>query len=239
MTKGTALLLAALFALPVFGADTVGYVVNPGDIEYFGTIQYSNMRGPVQTTIEFREGTVGGNGSRGTVVASFGLTDLPYAPADPNGPFACWTVDIDLTGGDEFVISPVDFGYSYFYADGEGVEGGGPFITSGGAGNEDQFYSDDPNIPGADWTGWSYFGGNPHAGYHMKMWDASGAVVYDNTVSSGFYYSRPALDWGDLPGSSPITIAKFQIGYCTTAVPEPGALLLLGIGAWALYRRRA
>jgi MYXO-CTERM domain-containing protein len=212
--------------------------VLPVDYGTAGTAQYGGVvtpgadRGPVETTIEFRDGTVGGNGSRGVVVASFPLSDLP-------GP-GSWIVDVDLTG-QEFTISMADFGYSYHYYAGddpngvpiyEGVQGGGPLICTGGLGNEDQFYGDGP----PDWPGWYWFGGDPWAGFYMKMWDASGNVVYDNTAQTGYYYGGSALDWGDM-ADVPVTIGAFQIGY-STEVPEPAAFSLLVLGAVALLRRR-
>ncbi len=204
--------------------------------QYGGVVQPGGDRGPVNTTIEFRDGTVGGNGSRGVVVASFPLSDLPGEGS--------WIVDIDLTG-EEFTISMADFGYSYHYYAGddpngvpifEGVEGGGPLLCMGGSGNEDQFYGDGP----PDWPGWYWFGGypdNPYAGTYMKMWDTAGNVVYDNTTQQGYFYGGPFLDWGDM-ADVPVTIGAFQIGYSTDAVPEPAAFSLLALGTLALLRRR-
>jgi len=223
-------LFAALVAVivPLAAADILpagyGTVEN---VRYGGWIKPSLERGPVNAVIEFRDGTVGGNGSRGTVVASFPLADLPG-----NG---AWIVGVDLTG-QEFTISMVDFGYSYHFWNGssyEGVEGGGPLLASGGLGNENQFYGDGP----PDWPGWYWFGGDPWAGFYMKMWDTAGNVVYDNTTLSNYYFSLPALDWGDMAGV-PVTIGAFEIGYVTTAIPEPASVGLLALGAVALIRRR-
>ncbi|MFQ5807399.1 MAG: PEP-CTERM sorting domain-containing protein [Phycisphaerae bacterium] len=195
---------------------------------YGGVIQPDGRQGPVRTTIEFREGTVGGNADRGTVVASFPLADLPGLGA--------WIVTVDITG-QEFTINTLDFGYSYHYDIGggvfEGVEGGGPMIRFGGLGNENQFYGDGP----PDWPGWYWFGGEPWAGFYMKMWDTAGNVVYDNTADTGFYFAGPALDWGDM-AEYPVTIGQFEIGYVTEAVPEPASLGLLALGVLALARRR-
>jgi hypothetical protein len=227
--------VAALFVLvvPLALADPVpaDYGAAP-PAKYGGVVTPSLDRGPVQTTIEFREGTVGGNGDRGTVVASFPLSDLPG--------LGTWIVTVDLTG-QEFTINTMDFGYSYFYDAGddvfEGVEGGGPLICSGGLGNENQFYGDSGDVPGPDWDGWYWFGGEPWAGFYMKMWDTAGNVVYDNTTETGSWFGGPALDWGDM-ADYPVTIGQFEIGYITEAVPEPASIGLLVLGGLALLRRR-
>jgi MYXO-CTERM domain-containing protein len=217
------LCVCAVAAADVLPAD-YGTAASP---QYGGVVTPGGGRGPVQTTIEFRDGTVGGDGDRGVVVASFPLSDLPG--------LGSWIVDVDITG-QEFTISMVDFGYSYHFWNGveyEGVEGGGPLICTGGLGNENQFYGDGP----PDWTGWYWFGGDPWAGFYMKMWDTAGNVVYDNTAETGYYFGGSALDWGDMT-DVPVTIGAFQIGYSTEAVPEPAAFSLLALGAVALLRRR-
>ncbi len=243
MKQALIVLAVAALATPAFAASLAQAEVANGP--WYHGVYTQGVRGDVSTTIEFREGTVGGNGDRGTVVASFPLTfDLPVP--------GTYTIEVPLETEDHFQLTTTDFGYSYFYDTGltdpndpnnspivQGVQGGGPVLAMGGTGNENQFYGDAAGNGVADWDGWYWFGGDPYAGFYMKLWDVAGNVVYDNTApvdpNGTRYYSRPALDWGDL-GSTPVTIGKFEVGF-VTEVPEPASFALIGFAALLLRRR--
>lgn len=121
-------------------------------------------------------GTENGFGDTSDTLRKFVFSGLF---GDILGTGTAWTFDVDLTGtGDEFAItgpdldadSLIDFGFGYRILN-PGNNTTGPLIASGGVGNEDAFdvYAGGAQNAGGTFTGTSFFGGDPFAGFYMKL----------------------------------------------------------------------
>ena len=88
--------------------------------------------------------------------------------------------DYLIPAQDQFTLASGDFGYSYELTN----SSTGPVIASGGAGNEDNFW--EYNDLYEDWW-WTSFGGNPHAGFYMKIYAGPAEEEDPNTCDISGY----------------------------------------------------
>jgi len=107
---------------------------------------------PGTITVRFYSGTTSST-CPGTLLATHSLSGL-------NGS-GQWEYEIDLTGGNEFILPSGPVGYSYEFDN----AATGVSLRSGGTGNEDLFWED---------CVLSWFGGSPFAGFYMRLYTSDG-----------------------------------------------------------------
>lgn len=134
----------------------------------------TNSTVPVDIEVRFYEN---GNGFNdvSNQVAAFLLTGLP---GSNTGGVQAWIVDVNLgssafimNGPDKDSIPGQDFEYSYNMANRGNATSMGPLISTGGHGQEDAFdrYDGGPQGSGT-YAGTFFFGGNPFAQFHMRLY---------------------------------------------------------------------
>ncbi len=111
------------------------------------------------------------------LLASYTISGLPGTTTP--GSVTAYVVDIDLAGGNEFMLSGpdtdgdglTDFEYEYNMVNRGDATSMGPLISTGGVGQEDAFDRYDNGRQGVGaYGGTFWFGGNPFAQFHMRLY---------------------------------------------------------------------
>jgi hypothetical protein len=153
-----------------------GDVANNTSVNGFQIGYATNSTTPISITVNFYSNG-NGFGDASTLVDSFLLTGLPVSSS---GGIEGWIVDVDLMGGNEFTLTGsdldtfagMDFEYEYNMTNRGNATSMGPLISTGGFGEEDAFdrYDGNSQAGGGTLGGTFFFGGNPFAQFHMRLY---------------------------------------------------------------------
>ncbi len=154
-----------------------GDVANNTLVNGFQLGYATNSNVPVNITVSFYA-PGDGHGDASTLLASYLIPGLPGTTTP--GTITGWTVDVDLEGGFEFLLSGADldgdgltdFEYEYNMTNRGDATSMGPLISTGGVGQEDAFdrYDNNSQAGGGTYAGTFWFGGNPYAQFHMRLY---------------------------------------------------------------------
>lgn len=155
-----------------------GDVANGTFVNGFQMAYATNSTVPVDITVNFYDNG-NGFGDASTLAASYLISGLP---GSASGGIEAFAFDIDLMGGFEFTINSADldgdnladFEYEYNMTNrgNATATGMGPLISTGGVGEEDVFdrYDGNSQAGGGTLGGTFFFGGNPLAQFHMRLY---------------------------------------------------------------------
>ncbi len=154
-----------------------GDVANGTFVNGFQMGYATNSTLPVNITVNFYDNG-NGFGDPSTLAASYLISGLPGTSVP--GQIQAFAFDIDLMGGFEFTINSADldgdnladFEYEYNMTNRGNATSMGPLISTGGVGQEDAFdrYDGNSQAGGGTLGGTFFFGGNPFAQFHMRLY---------------------------------------------------------------------
>lgn len=199
---------------------------NTGDWEQVNGFEFaycstdSNPNGVPLVVTFYDEVTVCG-GPQSTV---WPAADCSYhifgLPGGSNGNLGCWSVSVSLSGFECELTTDAGGGQLFGFGQMWPNPNTGPWVASGGLGNDNSFVSYDTQVPNANaaFVGCFFFGGTPHAGFAFAtygnpdetrtLWSAAGPGTGDSLElgidASAQVGSAVSLSVLDGPFGSPV-----------------------------------